>query len=208
MWFMFQKAYTFDQPLESWDVSEVTRMSLMFNGASSFNQAIDGWDVSKVSYMGQMFNSASDFNQCLSTWGNKTNDDVINTDMFVDSGCPYNGPWCQSSDICRARGPCTNSEEKFIISKKKSITCTTLESFKKGKRKKICKIKAALESCPVICNMKCTCKDNKTFIFNQKKYKCKKAGRKGQPQCNDEVNEKNKVSDLCPNKCGTCYESE
>ena len=97
---------------------------------------------------------------------------------------------------------------KFQITKKKSTTCIALESSKKARRKKICQQKAALESCPGICNMKCTCKDKKTFKFNKKKYKCKKTGREGQPQCNDTVNEKNKVSDLCPKKCGTCYESE
>ena len=131
--------------------------------------------------------------------------------MFSGSGCPLQddpftteGPWCQGSPT----GPCTNSEEEFNISKKKTSTCKILESFKKSKRKKICKKKVALESCPGICNMKCTCKDKKTFKFNKKKYKCKKVNKNGQPQCNDNVNKKKMVSDVCPKKCGTCYESE
>ena len=45
---MFDEATNFNQPLDKWDVSKVTNMSVMFYGATSFNQPLDNWDVSKV----------------------------------------------------------------------------------------------------------------------------------------------------------------
>ena len=38
----------FDQDISSWDVSNVTNMSNMFAGNNKFNQDLSGWDVSKV----------------------------------------------------------------------------------------------------------------------------------------------------------------
>jgi surface protein len=40
-------------------------MSAMFNVASSFNQPLDGWDVSQVTDMSKMFDEASQFNGAL-----------------------------------------------------------------------------------------------------------------------------------------------
>ena len=214
---MFYGAYNFNQPMESWDDSKVTAMSYMFGGGghvSNFNQPIVSRDVSKVEDISAMFYDASEFNQCLSTWVDKTPNDADTEEMFELSDCPLHadpasnvGPWCKDSDICLAsepQGPCTNSEEEFNTSKKKSTTC----KIKNGKRKKFCKKKVALKSCPGICNIKCTCKDKKTFKFNKKKYRCKKVNKNGQPQCNDTTNKRNKVSNLCPKKCGTFYETE
>jgi surface protein len=38
---MFQDATSFNQPLNKWNVSNVTNMWMMFNGATSFNQPLD-----------------------------------------------------------------------------------------------------------------------------------------------------------------------
>lgn len=76
---MFSGATSFNQPLNSWDVSNayyVQSMTSMFNGASSFNQPLDNWNVSNVSWMNSMFKDASSFNQDLSSW------DVSNVDRF------------------------------------------------------------------------------------------------------------------------------
>jgi len=209
---MFEKAYAFNQPVESWVTSKVKNMSYMFQNANNFDQPVESWDVSKVTDMHEMFYYAQTFNQCLSTWVEKTGA-VYTNGMFYGSGCPSQsdpdsneGPWCQDSNLCPSepKGPCTNSNETFKIGKK-TTTCNALDSKKKSKQKKLCKKSAALEACPAICNTKCTCEDKKKFKIKGKKFKCKKVNKKGQPECSDFVNKKNKVSDFCPNKCDACY---
>ena len=59
---------TFNEPLNTWDVSNVKDMSYMFNVCSSFNQPLDEWDVSKVKDMYRMFYDCSSFNQPLDSW--------------------------------------------------------------------------------------------------------------------------------------------
>ena len=45
----------FNQPLNNWNVSNVTHMRGMFKGAFSFNQPLNNWNVSNVRNMDQMF---------------------------------------------------------------------------------------------------------------------------------------------------------
>ena len=52
---MFYNAESFNQPLNKWDVSNVTNMSLMFANAVSFNQPLNKWNVSNVTSMNEMF---------------------------------------------------------------------------------------------------------------------------------------------------------
>ena len=71
----------FNQPIGSWDVSNVTDMTGMFNHSVSFNQDIANWDVSNVVIMYGMFYSATSFNQPIGNW------DVSNvTDMNLMFG--------------------------------------------------------------------------------------------------------------------------
>jgi surface protein len=65
---MFYDATSFNQPLDSWDVSSASNIRYMFNGASSFNQPLDSWDVSSASDMSHMFYDATSFNQPLDSW--------------------------------------------------------------------------------------------------------------------------------------------
>ncbi|HRN70999.1 MAG TPA: BspA family leucine-rich repeat surface protein [Candidatus Woesebacteria bacterium] len=65
---MFFVADNFNQPLNRWDVSKVTDMAGMFHGASQFNQPLNRWDVSKVTDMAGMFFGAKSFNQPLDRW--------------------------------------------------------------------------------------------------------------------------------------------
>ena len=59
---MFDAASSFNQPLNKWDVSNVTNMDAMFAFASSFNQPLNDWNVSNVH---DMFVEATSFNHAL-----------------------------------------------------------------------------------------------------------------------------------------------
>jgi surface protein len=65
---MFYGAESFDQPLNNWDVSQVTDMQVIFGDATSFNQPLNNWDVSQVTDMAYMFIDATSFNQSLNNW--------------------------------------------------------------------------------------------------------------------------------------------
>jgi surface protein len=71
---------SFNQPLNNWDVSNVSIMAGMFFGLRSFNQPLNDWDVSNVTNMGILFMLASSFNQPLNNW------DVSNVTDFSFSG--------------------------------------------------------------------------------------------------------------------------
>ena len=70
---LFFQKYSFNQDINSWDVSNVTSMYQMFSGdlmsgiQHSFNRDISAWDVSKVTSMKWMFH-ASSFNQNINSW--------------------------------------------------------------------------------------------------------------------------------------------
>ena len=56
---MFREAEKFNQPLNKWNVSNVTNMCFMFRGAEKFNKPLNNWDVSNVTDMRCMFNCGS-----------------------------------------------------------------------------------------------------------------------------------------------------
>ena len=49
-------------------VSSVTNMVAMFHTASSFNQSLNSWDVSNVKDISNMFNEASSFDKNNALW--------------------------------------------------------------------------------------------------------------------------------------------
>ena len=75
---------SFNQPLNNWNVSNVTDMSSMFDWAIKFNQNINSWNVSNVINMRNMFDNAITFNQPLNNWNTLNLEDM--RDMFNWAG--------------------------------------------------------------------------------------------------------------------------
>ncbi|WP_295162846.1 BspA family leucine-rich repeat surface protein, partial [uncultured Brachyspira sp.] len=59
----FNRAESFNQPLNNWNVSNVEDMSYMFNEAESFNQNINNWNISKLRDIDYIFNCALYFDK-------------------------------------------------------------------------------------------------------------------------------------------------
>ncbi|ACU78792.1 BspA family leucine-rich repeat surface protein [Mycoplasma mycoides] len=80
---MFNKAYSFNQNISDWDISNVTDMSRMFENASSFNNGekpLDwGHKLKNIKNMSNMFNGAIKFNHDLSSW---LMNDTVKNDNF------------------------------------------------------------------------------------------------------------------------------
>jgi surface protein len=64
---MFRSS-VFNQPLNSWNVVNVTNMGGMFEGDAAFNQDISSWNTSNVINMDYMFFLATSFN-CGQAYG-------------------------------------------------------------------------------------------------------------------------------------------
>jgi surface protein len=101
MRYMFAHARAFNQPLNSWNVSNVTNMEGMFGGAHLFNQDLNLWNTANVTNMSFMFDqqpyiltslgevqdndTMMAFNGDITTWD--TGNVTIMNDMF--EGCDY-----------------------------------------------------------------------------------------------------------------------
>ena len=65
MSFMFYGCATFNQPLNSWDVSSVENTESMFNGARAFNQPLDSWKPANLKNQHRMFHNCESFTYSL-----------------------------------------------------------------------------------------------------------------------------------------------
>ena len=81
---MFNRAFTFNGYIITWDVSNVTDMNNMFQEAKVFNQEIGSWDVSNVTDMSLMFFKAEKFNAFIRTWDVSNVTNISN--MLTSSG--------------------------------------------------------------------------------------------------------------------------
>jgi len=65
---LFMGAQTFNEPIASWDTSNVLTMYQMFWDARAFNQPIGNWNTTKVTSMDYMTYNAYAFRQNISGW--------------------------------------------------------------------------------------------------------------------------------------------
>ena len=94
---IFLRAKSFNQPLNSWNTSNVVSMYSAFCGTEQFNQPLDNWDTSSVEFMTFMFLKALSFNQNLDSWnvGNVCD----NQKMFENSGITTLPKWHKNTPL-------------------------------------------------------------------------------------------------------------
>jgi surface protein len=98
MYAMFYGCRAFNQPLDSWNVSNVTHMDAMFDGCHVFNQPLDSWNVRNVTDMSGMFDGCRSFDQSLNSWTVSNTCDT--RDMF--KSCHALTPTHISEDLVKA----------------------------------------------------------------------------------------------------------
>ena len=75
---LFVSNEVFNQPLNNWDMSSVTDTQLMFRDCKVFNQPLNNWNVSNLNKMAGTFRNARLFNQDIGGWN------VSNVTQFAD----------------------------------------------------------------------------------------------------------------------------
>ena len=134
---MFNGAFRFNQPLDKWNVSNVTNMLGMFSNCYKFNQPLNTWDVSNVIYMDFMFSNANRFNQSLNNWkiSNKKSDKVKlslftdNNELFKNFGGDMETLFNCCKKVHSKRLLCIEKEDQLNNSKKNLNNDDVLEGI-------------------------------------------------------------------------------
>jgi surface protein len=94
---LFYNAYTFNQDISSWDVSNVTDMYRMFTNTTAFNnygsEDIRYWNTSIVTNMNSMFSGTYAFNQPIGSWDTSKVTDMIAMFMYATAFNQNIGSW-------------------------------------------------------------------------------------------------------------------
>jgi surface protein len=81
---LFCGCLNYNKPLNKWVTSNVTNMKTTFKDCIKFNQPLNNWNVSNVENMAYMFKSCWSFNQPLNSWIINQRTNISN--MFEDCG--------------------------------------------------------------------------------------------------------------------------
>jgi len=81
---MLNGCEAFSQDINNWDTSSITNMSYVFQNCDAFNNSLSNWDTSSVTNMKTMFAQMSIFNQDLSAWDTSSVTDM--SFMFFGMG--------------------------------------------------------------------------------------------------------------------------
>lgn len=65
---LFYNCFTFNQPINHWDVSHITSLGQVFYNCREFNQPLNDWDLSNNTSLYQTFQDCWRFNQPLDNW--------------------------------------------------------------------------------------------------------------------------------------------
>ena len=90
---MFWQATAFNQPIGSWDTSQVWTMNSMFWGATAFDQPLGAWNTTGVASMAGMFRGASSlsvtsYDDLLIGWSQRSQ----KRDVLLDAPTAYYSP--------------------------------------------------------------------------------------------------------------------
>mgnify|MGYP003113262709 CR=1 FL=1 len=83
------RRYDFNQPLNNWDVSNVTTFTGMFYNALLFDQDISSWNTGSAISMNDMFRNCYSYNQPVNTWDTA---DVTNMSYMFSGTMKFNQP--------------------------------------------------------------------------------------------------------------------
>jgi len=86
---MFKNCKALNQPLNSWDVSQVSVMEEMFAGCTAFNQPLNNWNVTESRTFYGMFAGCTAFNQSLAAWNPVF---LTNSSLMFANTVSFNSP--------------------------------------------------------------------------------------------------------------------
>jgi surface protein len=131
---MFYNANSFNQPIDSWDVSKVIFMRYMFSGATAFDQNIGSWNISNVISFYNMFLDAglstSNYDSLLIGWST-----IIFPETPLITGIPFsagNSKYCKGAS---ARSTIINSYGWSITDGGFDCTISGVEELEESKLK-------------------------------------------------------------------------
>ena len=85
---LFCRAKQFNQPIDSWEVSQVYSMREMFEDAYEFNQDINSWNISDENDITGIFLRATAFNPAFAT-GAESEIEKGNDSMELNEDIPF-----------------------------------------------------------------------------------------------------------------------
>lgn len=86
---MFTRATAFNGDITQWKLTSVIDAGQMFLGATSFNQPVGSWDTSSIGKMDGMFQGATSFNQSINSWNVKN---VTTMNLMFQQATAFNQP--------------------------------------------------------------------------------------------------------------------